>query len=241
MGSGLETIRTFVAVNLSLQSLRAIAEMQRELRSELKRTGASVRWVPSANMHQTVKFLGDVDVELTEGIAAALKSVAADVAPFRLEAFGFGAFPNPGRPRVIWVGIKDPAGGLLRLHQGVEAALEVIGFPMENRPFRPHVTLGRVKRGACDLSDAVARFGERSFGTSTVSELTLYESRLHRSGAEYVARARVPLSGVLETPPGPEAAAAGSTPGEGPAGPPGSSAQNETNGQATTEEEHDGD
>lgn len=198
MASGLDTMRTFVAVNLSISTLRSIAEVQGELRSELKESEARIRWVPLANMHQTIKFLGDVDVELTEGIAAALRKVAADIAPFRVEAVGLGAFPNPSKPRVIWVGIKDSGEGLQRLNKATEAALEELGFPKEKRPFRTHVTLGRVKRGQCDLGEQVARLAERSFGVTTVEEVVLYESKLHRSGAEYVAHARVPLSGVPE-------------------------------------------
>jgi 2'-5' RNA ligase len=191
-------MRTFVAVNLSISTVRAIAEVQGELRSELKRSDAKIRWVPPANMHQTIKFLGDVDVELTEGIAAALRKVAADIAPFRVEAVGLGAFPSPSKPRVIWVGIKDTGEGLLRLAKATEAALSELGFPKEKRPFRAHVTLGRVKRGRCDLAEQAARLAEKSFGVTTVEEVVLYESKLHRSGAEYVAHARVPLSGVPE-------------------------------------------
>jgi hypothetical protein len=78
----------------------------------------------------------------------------------------------------------------------VEQALEGIGFAQEKRPFRSHVTLGRVKRGNCDLTEIADLRADQSFGTSTVGEVVLYESRLHRSGAEYIARARVALSGV---------------------------------------------
>ena len=191
-------MRTFVAVNLSISTVRSIAEVQGELRSELKRSDAKIRWVPPANMHQTIKFLGDVDVELTEGIGAALRKVAADIAPFRVEAMGVGAFPNPSKPRVIWVSIKDTTEGLARLAAATEAALSELGFPKEKRPFRTHVTLGRVKRGRCDLTEHAARLAERSFGVTTFEEVVLYESKLHRSGAEYVSYARVPLSGVPE-------------------------------------------
>lgn len=195
MGSKLQTIRAFVAVNLSMDTLRALGKMQQEIKGFLRSEGIAVRWVPPVNMHQTVKFIGDVDRELVEGISDALEEAGRDFSPFTVEAVGFGAFPDPKRPRVLWAGLRDETSGLSMLQKAVEDALEELGIGRESRPFRTHVTLGRVKKGYCDVSKYVEDYAETTHGISMIGELILYESRLLRSGADYVALARVELSG----------------------------------------------
>jgi 2'-5' RNA ligase len=105
-------------------------------------------WVKAANVHLTLKFLGDVEDRLVGAIGASLMTAAASVEVFDLTIRGLGAFPTLARPRVIWVGASGP--GLGALVESVERALEPLGFPRETRPFSAHVTLGRVRAGARD-------------------------------------------------------------------------------------------
>ncbi len=191
----LETIRAFVAVNLSLETVRAIAEFQRELRTARELSGTKVTWVPPANMHQTIRFLGNIDKELVEVIAARLEAAAERVAPFAVTARALGCFPSPQAPRVLWVGLVDEESGLTKLYDEVNAELAELGFERERRPFHPHVTLGRVRKGRPDLAALVQENAERTFGTSRVMEVVLYESRLRKGGAEYVALARKRFGG----------------------------------------------
>lgn len=204
----LETIRAFVAINLSLESTRAVAALARELRADLEPLPLKVSWVVPANLHQTVKFLGDIDPEMVEAIRAGLVQAAAKVAPFPVEAQGLGAFPAPTKPRVLWVGLQDPQSGLAQVKRGVEEALEELGFKSDKRKFRTHLTVGRVRKGKQDLDEILAKYAERSCGISTVSELVLYESRLKRTGAEYTVLARAPLSGWGQSEEGPPASSA---------------------------------
>jgi 2'-5' RNA ligase len=186
------TIRAFVAVNLSVPTLRAVAELQTALRAPLAKE-LRVAWVPPANLHLTLKFLGDIQQESAAAIGAALERGLGERAPFEVRAGGVGAFPDEARPRVLWVGLTDEGGALARLAADVETWLEALGFPREARPFRPHLTIGRVKDGHTSVAAAFAPHRETSFGTSSIREVVLYESRLRARGAEYVALRRVPI------------------------------------------------
>jgi 2'-5' RNA ligase len=191
----LDTLRAFVAINISMASAKAVAEAQRDLRSRLETLPLKISWVPPANIHQTMKFLGDIDKELVEGVLAQLDKAAGRVAPFSVEARGLGAFPNPAKPRVLWIGLDDPQGGLAKLNQAIEESLEEIGIARDKRRFHPHLTLGRIRKGRQDLTEVVDASSEVTFGDSTIAEVVLYESRLRRTGAEYVVLGRAPLTG----------------------------------------------
>ena len=177
-------IRCFIGVCLSLPVTRKIAEEVERQRKA--RAGQKIAWVPPANLHVTLRFLGSIDEALVDGITLALKKLAARHPPFEAVARGLGAFPDGHHPRVLWVGVEGDA--LPKLQREVEAAMVELGFAREERAFHPHVTVGRVKEGA------VPEWGApMEFGASTINEIVVYESRTHSSGAEYVARARVAL------------------------------------------------
>lgn len=189
-------VRIFAAVNLSVASVRALAKLQHTLKDALG-TPPPVRmgWVPPPNIHATVKFYGNLFEAQLPALVDAAREAAQGVRPFALVARGLGAFPSPARPRVLWVGLRDGADALAALRDRLEETSEALGFERAPRPFHPHVTLARVSKGAADLSALVAEHAEADGLVSTVEELVLYESRLHRTGAEYVARARIPLVG----------------------------------------------
>ena len=187
--------RVFLALNFSVAVTRKIAEEVERHKAAMSGAGFRVAWVPAANLHLTLKFLGTVGEELVEGITGACKRVAMRHAPFEARAGGLGAFPSLQQPSVLWVGVEaSPA--LAALQRDVEAAMVALGFDREERPYHPHVTVGRVKesRGS---GEELWR-GDAACGSSPLAEIIVYESRTRSAGAEYVARARVPL-GMKET------------------------------------------
>jgi RNA 2',3'-cyclic 3'-phosphodiesterase len=177
-------IRAFLALTFSVAVTRKIAE---EIERRRNSVPAKVAWVPPANLHLTLQFLGSIDENLIEGIVVGLKKIAARHAPFEARARGLGAFPDLQHPKVLWVGVEGD--GLARLQKDVEGAMLELGFPKEERAFHPHVTVGRVKETAAlpDWNAAV------ECGASTIGEIVVYESRSIKTGVEYVARARVAL------------------------------------------------
>jgi 2'-5' RNA ligase len=182
--------RIFLALNFSVAATRKIAEEVDRRKAAMGDAGFRVAWVPAANIHLTLKFLGSVGEEVVEGIAGACRRVAARHQPIEAKAIGLGAFPSPQKPNVLWVGVEAPAA-LAALQREVEGAMIELGFDKEERAYHPHVTVGRVKesRGsAADLwkSDAL-------IASSALADIVVYESRTRSAGAEYVARARVPL------------------------------------------------
>ena len=163
-------IRAFIAVNLSLPTIRAVGDFQKSLRQSLGQ-GAPITWVPTANLHLTLKFLGDIEAETAEAIGDVLGRRVANRSPFEVRARGAGAFPDPQRPRVLWVGLEDNAGALVTLAADVERWMEDLGHPREVRPFTPHLTLGRVKdRGghAPDVTTHLLPAADTTFGTCLV-------------------------------------------------------------------------
>jgi len=182
--------RIFLALNFSVAATRKIAEEVDRAKAAMGDAGFRVAWVPAANIHLTLKFLGSVGEELVEGIAGAFRRVAARHQPIEAKAIGLGAFPSLQKPNILWVGVEAPPA-LAALQREVEGAMIELGFEKEERAYHPHVTVGRVKeaRGsAADLwkSDAL-------IASSALAEIVVYESRTRSAGAEYVARARVPL------------------------------------------------
>jgi 2'-5' RNA ligase len=193
-------IRAFVAVAPDAPLREALAKIQAALRGRLEQAagpGARIQWVRPESIHLTLKFLGDVPEERVAEIGAALDGAAAGHARFTLEADGLGVFPDLRAPRVLWAGLADPAGAARRLADGVDAALDAIGFAPERKPFHPHLTLARVKERSREVGLALAR--ERWLeqpamqGPLTVAAVALMKSELKPSGAVYTELRRAAL------------------------------------------------
>jgi 2'-5' RNA ligase len=179
-------VRLFVAVNLPDAVRRAIWETAAPLRE----SGLPVRWVASDGVHLTIKFLGEVADRREPEIVQGLTHAAEGARRFTLPIAGFGAFPTPTRPRVVWVGC-EAVPPLELLQHRVEREMETLGFPIEGRPFRPHITLGRVSRDGrpSDFSDFPrALEALRYAGEATVESLDLMQSTLAPAGARYARR-----------------------------------------------------
>lgn len=183
--SKLDTVRAFIAVNLSIKATQAVAETQKNLRAEISSLPMKISWVPAANMHVTIKFLGGIDRELGEGVLSSLKKAASEIDSFTVKVGRAGAFPSVDRPRILWVGLEDPDVKLTELYEMVESSLQELGFKREKRSFHPHITIGRVRYGKEDIGSILDGLSREIDEDSRIAGLTLYESRLHRRGAEY--------------------------------------------------------
>ena len=193
-----ESIRAFIAIELDQAVLRALDKLQAELKQGSSQK--AVRWVESSGIHLTLKFLGDVLMAQLDDLKAGLQRACQSFAPFIISCAGLGCFPNPSRPRVIWVGVEEPHGVLAELQRAVEREIAPLGYPTEDRPFSPHLTLGRVRREAS--RDDVRRLGElvtsRQVGKLAQMEaraVSLIRSDLRPTGAVYTRLVKVNLEG----------------------------------------------
>ncbi len=192
-------IRSFVAVELGEEVKQRLADIQWQLKTMTP--GGVVRWVQPDSIHVTLKFLGDVPEERIGAIVAALERECAPMAPLAFAVAGAGCFPNARRPNVVWIGVEDPGGQLAALQRAVERALNPLGYPPEGRPFKPHLTLGRVNRSVsgADLrkvGELVSGLRVAHLGQVQVAEIVLMRSDLSPAGARYTPLARIPLSGA---------------------------------------------
>jgi 2'-5' RNA ligase len=151
-------------------------------------------------IHLTLKFLGQVPTAKVAEISSALERATQGVGRFSLSFGGLGCFPSATNPRVIWVGCQTLDDSLKRLHSKIEKQLEPLGFAPENRPFNPHLTLGRVRENASpgarhDLGGIISATSIGELGQVEVPEITLMQSILKPSGAEYTPLQHIPLPG----------------------------------------------
>ena len=192
-------VRSFVAVDLGAPVKTQLGVLQRELKA--RTPAGAVRWVQPDAIHLTLNFLGDVPEERVSEIVAALQRACGPIALLSFSIAGAGCFPNLRRPNVVWVGVEDPSGALRALQAAMEKALNPLGFPPENRPFKPHLTLGRTQRNAPgeDLHAVGERVGALAVGTLgqvDVREILLMRSDLLPGGARYTPLARILLGGA---------------------------------------------
>jgi 2'-5' RNA ligase len=183
-------VRLFVAVNLPDDVRQDIHRAAAPLRD----TGLPVKWVEPPGIHLTLKFLGGVEPARLPELEAALERACQGARPFTVALGGFGAFPSPARARVIWVGC-EPVPPLELLQHAVEREFAGLDFPVEGRPFRPHLTLGRAgpraRGGIRGLEEPLA--GLAYDNEIVVRSVELMESTLSRGGARYSVRRSVGL------------------------------------------------
>lgn len=184
--------RSFIAVEID----RATADRASAMIDRWRTVGAEVNWVAPKNMHITLKFLGDVRNEVLPEVAQSLSTAVAGIAPFDLEIFGVGAFPNVDRPRTIWLGARQGAKQMNELARAVELKLRPLGFAPEPRGFTTHLTVGRVRRPSAalrSLAEMLRRQAEETCGIVAVEQVILFSSTLTPRGPIYEALSRAPL------------------------------------------------
>ncbi len=175
-------LRLFIALPLP----DAVESKLSDIIVDLSKQSRDVKWVASKNIHLTVKFLGDTEEGLVPSIINAIDQVAAGYQSFATSIDAIGAFPNLNRPRVIWAEGSAPSEIAVRLARDVDLAMCKLRFEKEKRPFKPHLTLGRVRQGR--RADGLARFVESYRVESiplTLDRLVLFKSALTPHGAIY--------------------------------------------------------
>ncbi len=162
----------------------ALAALQERIRRALD---PSMRWVKPEGMHLTLKFLGQTREDLVPSIADALDAAARRSRPFAIELGEPGGFPNTRRPRVLWAAVRGDLDALADLRQNVEEMVAPLGFPTEDRAFRPHLTLGRA---AGDVRIAPERWEAAGLKADPVNrmvtQVALMKSELGPGGARYI-------------------------------------------------------
>jgi 2'-5' RNA ligase len=187
-------LRTFIAVDTG----KAIRDRCVALQETLARAGADVKWVEAENLHVTLLFLGEVEDRDVPALCRAVAEVCAAQAAFRLSVEGVGCFPNPRRPRVVWVGAGAGGADLIALHDALEPPLLALGcYRREERQYTPHITLGRVRgdRSTGELANALARKTDWQAGVTLVREVRVLSSELTPKGPVYATLSRAKLGG----------------------------------------------
>jgi 2'-5' RNA ligase len=184
-------VRLFVAINLPADVRHDVVQATESLRA----AAPELAWVREPNLHLTLKFLGEQPGEMVERLQEALTTVAARHRELVVELEGIGAFPNFRRARVVWLGII-PEGRLELVHHDLEVAGEQLGFELEGRPFRPHLTLARVKHPLAEpaaraLSRAAKAVDVRS--EFVVRSIDLMQSELSPAGSRYITLVSAPM------------------------------------------------
>ena len=184
-----ESWRVFCAVEFPAEVRTQLQDHVRGLRDGVPDVAAS--WTRVENIHLTLKFFGNVAVKRLSDISAAATRAAERYDPFEIEISGTGVFPKASRPQVLWIGVKDQSGKLLGLQKELEDEFAALGFEKENRAFKPHLTIARMRRpeGARQLAEAhlATDFAPQ---TLQVSELIIFRSELSSKGSEYTALSR---------------------------------------------------
>jgi 2'-5' RNA ligase len=182
-----DAIRAFFAAELSPGAREQAAKAIESLRALL---GDEARWVQPEKLHLTLKFLGDFDADQVPKLAQRVAGKLVGESPFDVELGGLGAFPSARAARVVWLGVGAGVAPLARLARKTDAAAARLGVPRERRPYRGHLTLGRLRRPGRVPLEHIVPPDPVSF---PVNEVVLFESRLSSAGSTYIPLVRLPL------------------------------------------------
>ncbi|MBN1846768.1 MAG: RNA 2',3'-cyclic phosphodiesterase [Sedimentisphaerales bacterium] len=196
------SIRCFIAIELDEAIQREFSRLQEKWGRSLRDCQSEIKWVRPANIHLTLRFLGDVDDRHLVDVCQAATEAAAAVGPFSIAFGGAGTFPPHGAARVAWIGLTEGLDELGSLYKNLEEQLGLLDYPPEHRGFSPHLTLARIRQaaagqrvrqvvGAADISD---------LGGQTVTQVTVFQSDLTPAGPIYSALHHAPLTGPDKIP-----------------------------------------
>lgn len=175
----MNSFRAFVAVDVEC------GPALQEVLKELKAYGKALKPVSPANVHVTLKFLGEIYERTTPDIEKVMREAARGIAPFEMRLADVGVFPNERGPRVIWAGMVG-AEPLVSMAAALDEGCEPLGFPRERRPFTPHLTLARVREGfRPDVSEFLSKHQGQDLGSFKVGTIRLKKSLLTPAGPIY--------------------------------------------------------
>ena len=181
-----EEWRTFCAIELSAEVRAQLHDHVRRLREAVPEAAAS--WSKPENVHLTLKFFGNVPKQKLTRISDAAVRVSKQFASFEIGIGGVGVFPKPSRPQVLWIGVEDPSGRLTELQRRVEEECAKEGFAKEDRAYKPHLTLARLRH-----PDGARKLAETHLQTKfsvinvPVTEFVVFRSQLSPKGSTYTA------------------------------------------------------
>jgi len=174
--------RTFIAIKIPFtkQELGIITDIQDALKKE------KIKWVESWNLHITLFFLGDTDDNIIQPLTEKLVKQLKTTKYFNLVLKGLGVFKSIRDPKVIWIGINK-SNELQMLKNEIDAIVSEFGFKTDEREFKPHLTLGRVKfvNNKTEFKDLLEKYKETDFGKVVIDKVIFYESRLTPQGPVY--------------------------------------------------------
>jgi 2'-5' RNA ligase len=189
-----EILRTFVAIPVPPELTAFAARLIQRLRF----ADAKVTWTRPDQMHWTLSFLGDVSLLEVPEICRVVEDAARNVPPFDVELRGVGAFPDLTNPRTIWMGLSQGHAEMCVLHDALAAGLTKLGYRPEARRFQPHLTIGRIRSdrsGVDNLQRLLEENAAFEGGITTVYEINVMSSILHRDGPEYESLGHADLGG----------------------------------------------
>jgi 2'-5' RNA ligase len=188
------TIRAFLAMDPPPEVLRRIADIQEVLKKTLR---GSISWVRPEGIHLTLKFFGDMAADNLPPISEVVSRQAAGMRPLHLNIKGLGVFPGIRRPRVLWLGVGGEVARLIVLQKVLAQGFETCGIKKEERPFRAHLTLARIKspQGLSGLDKVLEEKEAESAGSFEAKGLILFKSDLTPKGAIYTVLADFPFQG----------------------------------------------
>ncbi|MDP6631360.1 MAG: RNA 2',3'-cyclic phosphodiesterase [Kiritimatiellia bacterium] len=174
-------MRTFIAIEIDSSVRAQLAAFQRRLRA----TGAQVRWTRPETMHLTLAFLGEVPDPGLEIVRAAMELSVEDSHALHLEVEGIGTFGSSRSRRIVWADLRGDVAGLQALQSRLAEALLAAGFETEDRPFSPHITLGRIhgRRNMDAMMKRIDNAKDHTFGSIEATAITLFKSELRPAGA----------------------------------------------------------
>jgi 2'-5' RNA ligase len=191
-------LRTFVAIDFSPEIIRKINDVINYFKTQTPEK--ALKWVAPENLHLTVKFLGDVPDNKIEQVKMLINQALENVKSFEIGVEKLGMYPNPGSPRVVWLGIT---GGepLKEIHKKLESQLQEAEIEPEKRSFSPHLTIARVRRNADkqtvkEIGEALSKFKVDSLGKCLINHVVLYKSELTPKGPIYTPLLSSPLNKV---------------------------------------------
>jgi 2'-5' RNA ligase len=189
-----KSIRSFLAVELPPEVLNEISGIQERLKKTLQ---GSISWVRPSGIHLTLKFFGNIAESDIPNISLVVKNAIVNIRPFSLNVRRIGTFPDVKRPRVLWLGLDGDIDVLIRLQKEMDRGFHECGFQKEERTFKPHLTLARIKepKGVSGLVKIVEKSEDYKAGNLIVSSLTLFKSELTPKGAIYTKLVNFPFTG----------------------------------------------
>ena len=188
-------IRSFLAFELPEEFKKIISRAS----GEMKKSSLNVRWVKVGNIHLTVVFIGDLATEHFDPMGEGVSEVCWEYDPFNIAINGAGVFSSRRNPRVLWIGLDGEIDRMAAFRDTLLKKLKPFGIKEEKRPFNPHLTLGRFRKGAksgVHLDNLLLEYKNLTSPACTLRELALFKSDLKPGGAVYTKLNEWPLGGM---------------------------------------------